>query len=273
MKQEIARYEELPPVSNPFRAGRDSSVRAFLRNEVAIFMFQTPSERGGIPLSCQSHSLACSCEVSFKPLQSGAGFLWGKHRDCCDGTTGSFKPLQSGAGFLCRWLFPGPRWELGVSNPFRAGRDSSVGGRQGPQAADGMFQTPSERGGIPLDSVHAVRSRARRCFKPLQSGAGFLWRLEHRKGCKCGCFKPLQSGAGFLCSTCKGSGNCKPCVSNPFRAGRDSSAGDEHFDPQGWAKFQTPSERGGIPLRQTMRYLRTNRTARFKPLQSGAGFL
>ena len=137
---------------------------------------------------------------------------------------GRFKPLQSGAGFLCH--------DLWVAR----GRDVE-------------FQTPSERGGIPLVPPRPPHRNRPSRFKPLQSGAGFLW----------------YERAQIL----------GPCynVSNPFRAGRDSSASSRRTRrrPRQWCfkplqsgagflwvvsttpvlhrhRFQTPSERGGIPL-------------------------
>ena len=74
--------------------------------------------------------------------------------------------------------------------------------RSGPPSRRPMFQTPSERGGIPLPACAL--------------GDNTIW-----KG-----FKPLQSGAGFLCFKPKIASIAKHGVSNPFRAGRDSSEED-----------------------------------------------
>ena len=111
-----------------------------------------------------------------------------------------------------------------VSNPFSAGRDSSV-------------------------VLHTQMSDlALKCFKPLQRGAGFLWfgiRYAPRMDWKC--FKPLQRGAGFLWVCC-----APKAISINM--------------------FQTPSARGGIPLRIQIARSSTGGEC-FKPLQRGAGFL
>ena len=90
-----------------------------------------------------------------------------------------------------------------------------------------MFQTPSERGGIPLGSRSRCLVLATSCFKPLQSGAGFLCHWQDVL------LRPVHVQ-----------------VSNPFRAGRDSSEKRNNRHLSKNVKFQTPSERGGIPLQQ-----------------------
>ena len=145
------------------------------RDKRAKSLFQTPSARGGIPLLSTSLTTLQE-QLSFKPLQRGAGFLCegqpGRRAGCED----RFKPLQRGAGFLCRTSHPGKTCGC-VSNPFSAGRDSSgkirtVGCRKEGTSfkplqrgagflcfgvsnsagrEDHRFQTPSARGGIPLE--------------------------------------------------------------------------------------------------------------------------
>ncbi len=106
--------------------------------------FQTPSARGGIPLNVMGEQ---------EPEEPE-----------------SFKPLQRGAGFLC---VPNGWYDTNkseVSNPFSAGRDSSV-------QADAFFA--AEAAG----------------FKPLQRGAGFLCTKPTAKGDRADpCFKPLHRG-------------------------------------------------------------------------------
>ena len=161
-------------VSNPFIAGRDSSACKNLEATLGDGMFQTPSERGGIPLWFAN----CGPKVPpprFKPLHSGAGFLWWRYLVMNGQELRRFKPLHSGAGFLCRAEDMVGYQILNVSNPFIAGRDSSAVG------------------------LH-LAGRGAGCFKPLHSGAGFLWgAFSLARQSAFTCFKPLHSGAGFLC--------------------------------------------------------------------------
>ena len=136
-------------VSNPFRAGRDSSEAIAPEMVLQVNEFQTPSERGGIPLALPPGSW-CSQSGRFKPLQSGAGFLCSRFRP--HGWAGLVfqTPSERGGIPLKRQpcLFQVPKEE--VSNPFRAGRDSSGDRRRYQYLGVGVG------------------------FKPLQSGAGFL---------------------------------------------------------------------------------------------------
>ena len=88
-------------------------------------MFQTPSERGGIPLLILLRGQISQAAEFQTPSERGGIPLGNKTLTQQD------------------WAH--------VSNPFRAGRDSSEDGHGTAAALLAGFQTPSERGGIPLE--------------------------------------------------------------------------------------------------------------------------
>ncbi len=186
-------------------------------------MFQTPSARGGIPLSTAAW-LRCTSTRCFKPLQRGAGFLC--RRVFILGIRHSvFQTPSARGGIPLSWQYGKTRTHSRVSNPFSAGRDSSV------------------------ESATLGERSKQYGFKPLQRGAGFLWWRRHPDQDPDGNvsnpfsagrdssgqynaslrpagtrFKPLQRGAGFLWRQRKGAiHGYRYLVSNPFSAGRDSS--------------------------------------------------
>ena len=135
--------------------------------------FQTPSERGGIPLTLLIVLLTLF-GARFKPLQSGAGFLWFGAL-CAAITVALFQTPSERGGIPLPRLWMQPEKTSGVSNPFRAGRDSS---------------------GATLESCLRARARVSNPFRAGRDSSGGkkpTWYLDRRD------------------------------VSNPFRAGRDSS--------------------------------------------------
>ena len=88
-------------------------------------VFQTPSERGGIPLNTQYTRMDPRFDLFQTPSERGGIPLVYGGRPGRVQRPG-FKPLQSGAGFLCHRSGIRHSADLEVSNPFRAGRDSSV---------------------------------------------------------------------------------------------------------------------------------------------------
>ena len=288
-----------------------------------LLQFQTPSERGGIPLSRRPRLFGLTGR-RFKPLQSGAGFLWRPLRACRHMASASFKPLQSGAGFLCWHLYlvkdgivtgfkplqsgagflctcydPTKNPDGSCFKPLQSGAGFLWAGRPELSIFDSAGFKPLQSGaGFLCIYLTTFRPMGRSSFKPLQSGAGFLWTFtpvaltvigkfqtpSERGGIPlndpiwsnlryAGCFKPLQSGAGFLWMGFTHSFRRTTCVSNPFRAGRDSSAALHNLSAVAFGLFQTPSERGGIPLWKRTILEKSSSAHCFKPLQSGAGFL
>ena len=149
--------------------------RCMVSTRSTIIRFQTPSARGGIPLSAASMARGHRCCVS-NPFSAGRDssgiigaisvgkcmvsnpFSAGRDSSVTAGVDRGASPRHvsnpfsagrdssAGAKGCARKL------RCHVSNPFSAGRDSS-GGAGEVQARSGRFQTPSARGGIPLNAI------------------------------------------------------------------------------------------------------------------------
>ena len=139
------------------------------------YMFQTPSERGGIVLK-KAAAASGTASASFKPLQNGAVL-------CCPACGDRVSDGQAP-----------------VSNPFRTGRycaDGTESRRRNHHSR--QFQTPSERGGIVLRQDATIKSRGIMFQTPSERGGIVLRRrMEWHADFVGSRFKPLQNGA-VLC--------------------------------------------------------------------------
>ena len=161
-------------VSNPFAAGRCSSAEAKLYRVVQPEpRSRTPSPRGGVPLLIWRR-VGWYDRLRLEPLRRGAVFLWRGRSRLFTMAFSSRTPSPRGGvpllpGGEVRW------WLVRLS------------------------RTPSPRGGVPLFPITTTSKLIQASLEPLRRGAVFLWQWP---------------SCGVLHIT---------GVSNPFAAGRCSS--------------------------------------------------
>ena len=185
----------------------------------------------------------------------------------------------------------------GVSNPFSAGRDSSGPQRSPRSRRPPVVSNPFSAGRDSSGQLKLALTSLQSSFKPLQRGAGFLCRYAGQQHGYADRFQTPSARGGIPLPIRRSATRLRRPVSNPFSAGRDSSAGGLINASGDSYVFQTPSARGGIPLdlhqlqaprlRQVSNPFSAGRDssgpwplsswsfhlACFKPLQRGAGFL
>ena len=161
-----------------------------------------------------------------------------------------FKPLHSGAGFLCLEQGSAPAFWWLVSNPFIAGRDSSERPpRAGvkPHRVSNPFSAGRDSSGRRHRRVH----RGPGVSNPFSAGrdSSAVHGRQLADAAERGVFQTPSARGGIPLSLVSLSyTTLYRKVSNPFSAGRDSSAYTPAPTATRYPTFQTPSARGGIPL-------------------------